>query len=215
MTAPARRILCLVAALEMAARPGAADEPGAAAPALEEPALAQQPKRGPPAVAASSSSAWRRERGPRFEVSWRTFDLAEMAGRRGRYHTFQAEYFFLSSFLRLGAGLEGGFDTGQAGNFLMSNDLRLGAQWPARITPSLDAVLGLGLLRINVLHDNLVCFAWQAGLEASAHFFVTPRLFLSAALGWRRLVYRQPGNDQVQPLYIYNDTLSIRVGIGL
>jgi hypothetical protein len=137
-----------------------------------------------------------------------------MAGRRGRYHMFQAGYLFLSRFLRLGAGLEGGFDTGQAGNFLISNDLRFGAQWPARITPSLDAVLGLGVLRISVLHDNLVCFAWQAGLEAGAHFFVVPRLFLSAALGWRRFVYRQPGNEQVQPVYIYNDTLSVRVGVG-
>ena len=87
-------------------------------------------------------------------------------------------------------------------------------QWPARITPALDAVLGLGVLRLDVLHDSVVCFAYQLGLEASFHVYVHPRVFLSVILGWRRLAYRQPGNLQVQPTYVYDDILSTGLGVG-
>ena len=192
------------------ARPAAADEPGERPPPLEEPALRPRGADG-----TAGPSVWtRRPRGPRLEVSWRTFDLAEMAGRRGRYHMFAADYFFLSGVLRAAAGLEGGFVDGPRGNFLVGTDLRLGVQWPSRITPSLDLVIGLGVLRQDVLHDSLVGFAWQAGLEAGVHVFVHEWLFFSAAVGWRRLGYRQPGNDQVEPLNLFNDTLSVRVGLG-
>jgi hypothetical protein len=210
----ARLTAILVAAMLCASSlPAAADEPGAGTPAAEEPALVQRPQQ---AAAKSALPSWlaRQPRGPRLQVYWRTFDVAEMSGRRGRFHNFAADYYFISNILRAGAGLEGGWDTGPQNNFLISTDLRLGVQWPARITPALDAVLGLGVLRLDVLHDSLVCFAYQLGLEANIHFFVHPLVYASVIVGWRRLSYRQPGNLQVQSTYIYNDTLSLGVGLG-
>ena len=74
--------------------------------------------------------------------------------------------------------------------------------------------LSLGVLRRDVLYQDLVDFAYHVGIEGGAEVFIGPGVVFSATLGWRRQVFRHGGNNQVEAVYVYFDSLTIKVGVG-
>jgi hypothetical protein len=205
------RCSLIIAALvsTLLARPALADEPGVATSPADEPA-ADRPAR----AAVPRGLLARRDRGPRMKLSYRTFAVGDQGGRSARYHSFGVDGYFLSTYVRLGGGFEGAIDTTEHSNYLMTGNLVAGLQYPSRLNPFLDAVIGFGFYRRNIVHQDLYEFAYHVGLEAGTDFYVTSRLFISAAIGWRRAIFRQPSDEQIQSVYVYFDSLLVRLGFG-
>ncbi len=189
----------------------AEDEPGLGGGRTEEPGLRWHVLRSRPEPRGLLGA---RVRGPSMELSYRTFSISDQADRSQRFHCFAVERIFISRILRLGGGFEGAFDSTPRGDFLLASALRVGIQWPARLTPFLDAVFTFGVLRREILYQDLFSFTWHAGIEGGAYLFVHPRFFLSLALGWRRVMVRHGGNEDVETTYFFYDSLAVRVGLG-
>lgn len=186
-----------------------ADEPGPSPAEADEPALARAGKRGRP------SGFWAlRERGPRLKIGYRTFSVSEQGDEDARYHLFTGDVYIYSGFIRAGLGLEGGPETTHRDNFILGSTINLGAQYPSRLTPFVDFVLGLGLIRRDLYDQDLVSFAYSVGIEAGAELFVVKSLLVSAALGWRRQVFRHGDSDQVEAVYVYYDSFTLKIGLG-
>lgn len=201
--------LVLVLLTLVPVRPALADEPGPNPAAADEPALDRVDKRGKP------SGFWAlRERGPRLKIGYRTFSVSDQGEEDARYHLFTGDVYIYSGFVRAGLGLEGGVETTYRDNFILGSTINLGAQYPARLTPFVDFVLGLGLLRRDVYDQDLVSFTYSVGLEAGVDIFIHKSFLLSAALGWRRQVFRHGDNDQVEAVYIYYDSFTLKIGLG-
>jgi hypothetical protein len=149
-----------------------------------------------------------------MELSYRTFSIADQGGRDQRYHCFAIERYFISSWLRAAGGFEGGFDSTPRGDFLIASVIRAGLQRPARVTLALESVFGFGVVRREILHQDLYGFAWHAGVDGGASVFVSTKLFLSFALGWRRFIVRYGESEVAGPTYVFHDSLSLRVGLG-
>jgi len=202
--------LLLLLPLLLATSVARADEPGIVAPSTEEPGLQRAP-----AAPSGARGFWKpRERGPRLKFSYRTFSIGEMANRDARYHCFGVDAYIYSGYLRTGAGLEAGFEDSQRDNFIASGVINVGAQYPTRITPFLDLTIGLGLLRRDVLEQDLVDFAYSVGIDGGVEVFVGAGLLVSVGIGWRRQLFRHDGNDQVEPIYVYFDSFTAKVGFG-
>lgn len=205
-----RRALLPFLAL-VASSPAWADEPGVRGAATEEPGQRWHVLRSPPRPRGLLAP---RVRGPSMELSYRTFSIADQGGRDQRFHCFAVERIFVSRVLRLGGAFEAGFDSTPRGDFLLASAVRIGIQHAAQLNPFLDAVFTFGVLRRDILHQDLYGFTWHAGIEGGVYFFLHPRFFLSAALGWRRVVVRNGGNEEVEATYFYYDSLAVRVGLG-
>jgi len=204
--------------LLLSSHPVRADEPG-------EPGVVDRPTEEPGlerlapvsvAPAAPRTGFWaRRDRGPRLKLSYRTFTVAEMANRSARYHMGAIEYYIYSGILRTGAGLEAGAEDSPRANFTASGLLNVGVQYPCRLTPFADLTFGLGVVRRDVLDQDLVSFAWHMGLEGGVEWFVAGGVLVSLGVGWRREVHRHTGDDQVETVYLYYDRFTIKVGLGI
>jgi len=194
--------------LALAAAPARADEPGVAS-SMDEPHLIRLQLLRP------ASGFWsRRPRGPSMEFMYRTYSVADMGGRSDRYHVFGVRRYVISRLLRLGGGLEAGFDAAERDNFLIGSSFNVGLQYPTGVTPFIDFVFGLGVLRRDFFNQDLYSFTYDLGLEAGVHFFVHPRFCLSTSIGWRRPAVRQGGDEQVETVYVYSDSFCARVGFG-
>jgi hypothetical protein len=184
------------------------DEPGVAPPPDEEPALARPPAPG------TSGFFRRAERGPRLKVGYRTFSVAEMGDRSARYHCFDAHYYIFSGLFRAATGFEGSYEDTPRSSFILALNLAAGVQYPSRITPFLDFIFGAGAYRRDIVETDLVGFTYQFGIEAGTEVFIAGGVFVSAALGWRRQTFRYGGNDQVETVLVYFDSLTVKVGLG-
>jgi hypothetical protein len=206
-------VLALLSLLGHAA-PAAADEPGVE-PSTEgeEPGLSR-PRRVSAAVSRTRTGFWApRDRGPRLKVGYRTFSVGEMGGRDARYHGAAIDVFVYSGIVRVGPGLEATADDTERDNFLIAGVINLGVQYPARLTPFLDFTWGGGVLRRDVLDQDLVDFAYHVGIEGGGELFVGPVL-VSLTLGWRRQAFRYEENDQVEAVYVTFDSFTAKVGFG-
>jgi hypothetical protein len=204
----------VVTVLALAA-PALADEPGVDPVGAEgeEPGLSRPPKE-PTGAGAPRKGFWApRDRGPRLKVGYRTFSVSEMGGRDARYHGVAVDVFVYSGIPRIGAGLEASADDTERGNFLIAGVINLGVQYPARLTPFLDFTWGGGVLRRDVLDQDLVDFAYHVGIEGGGELFLGPVL-VSLTLGWRRQAFRHEGNDQVEAVYVTFDSFTVKVGAG-
>jgi hypothetical protein len=199
-------LLALAACL---ARESRADEPGARPPPVEEPGLLRPPRRTEP-----TGLLGRKDRGPRMKLAYRTFSVGDQGDREARWHTLAVDRYFLSSLVRLGGGLEGGWESTPRSDFMLLTNLTVGLQYPCRLNPFLDSIYTFGLFRRDILHQDLYGFTYHIGLDAGVDFFVNPRFLLSAALGWRRVVFRQVSDDETESAYLYFDSFTVRIGLG-
>ena len=156
----------------------------------------------------------RRDKGASLRVGYRGFSVAEMAGRDTWYDNVTVEFYPVSKIVRAGGGLEFGGDSSDKDNYLLSGIITAGVQWPWRVTPFLDLSLCFGALRWEVFHEQIWSFTYQIGLETGADFFVHDTWFVSVALGWRHIVFRHPGDEQVEPADVYHDSFTVKVSVG-
>jgi hypothetical protein len=196
-------------ALAWIAEESRADEPGVQPASVEEPHLLR-----PARPAEPTGMFGRKDRGPRMKLTYRTFSVGEQGGRDARWHAFAVDRYFLSSLIRLGGGFEGGFDSTPRSDFMLLTNFTVGVQYPCRLNPFLDSIYSLGLFRRDILHQDLYGFTYQIGLDAGVDFFVSPRFLLSFAMGWRRVVFRQTGDEETDSVYLYFDSFTVRVGLG-
>jgi hypothetical protein len=199
----------LCALLACLAAESRADEPGALPALVEEPGLLRAPRRAEP-----RGLLGRRDRGPRMKLTYRTFSVGDQGDREARWHMFAVDRYFLSSLVRLGGGLEAGWESTLRSDFMLLTDLTVGVQYPCRLNPFLDSTYSFGLYRRDILHQDLYGFTYHIGLDAGVDFFVNPRFLLSAAIGWRRVVFRQVGDDETESVYLYFDSFTVRIGLG-
>ena len=155
-----------------------------------------------------------RDRGASLRVGYRGFSVAEMAGRDSWYDNVTVDFYPVSKIVRAGGGIEFGGDTSEQDNYLLSGTITAGVQWPWRVTPFLDFTLCFGALRWEVFHQEMWSFAYQVGLEVGADFFVHDKWFVSTAIGWRHVVFRHPGDEQVEPADVYHDSFTVKVSMG-
>jgi len=204
--------ILLALALLLCSDAFAADEPGLSVAPADDPALGND---SPP----SGSSVLSRLFAPRPRGSWlkfgyRTFAVTDHGGDSARYHCFTVDFHYYSRYLRGGVGLEGGAEDTARNNYVGFGVLSGGVQYPARVTPYLDFIFGAGVLRRDVLHQDLVDFAYNVGLETGLDVFFGPGLLISTTMGWRRQVFSYGGHDQVDSAAVYFDTFTARVGFG-
>ena len=193
------------------------------------PALAQAPEKPDgPATAhpdepgmeelvrkAASEEYWsRREEGPTMKFGYRTFAVSGVGGEDSWYHGVTLDYYFLSKFFRAGAGLEVSLDTSPRENFILGATLTAGAQFPYRVTPFVDFVLCLGVLRRDLLDQDIYSFTYHFGLDFGVDFFVHDQFLLSLALGWKHPVFRYAGNELVESADVFFDSFTLKLGLG-
>ena len=156
----------------------------------------------------------KRDKGASLRVGYRSFSVAEMAGRDSSYDNITIDFYPVSWIVRAGGGLEFGGDTSDRDNYLLSGTITAGVQWPWRVTPYLDLMLCFGALRWEIFHQEIWSFTYQFGLEVGGDFFVHDKWFVSTAIGWRRLVFRYPGDSQGEPADVYHDSFTVKVSMG-
>lgn len=188
--------------------PAAADEPGIFLAGPEEPEFD-----GPPRLLAAPYFR-RLERGPRLEFGYRTFTIGELANQDARFHCFAIDYHFYSGYFRSGVGVEVGGYSAPRKALLLEGTVHAGAQFPFRVTPFLDVLWGGGFTRRDILHQDQYGFSYHVGVEGGISFFIRETLLVSFTLGWRRQVFRHNGNVDVQAVYVYFDSLTIKTGLG-
>ncbi len=116
--------------------------------------------------------------------------------------------------LRFGIGLEGGMeksldpDKSWQHHQHAAGLLSMGLQYPWRVTPFLDFVVGLGVLHRNLYNKDFFDFAYSFGLDLGTSIFVVGRFHVTASVGWRRWAVRSDlGN-------LYVDSWSMTAGLG-
>lgn len=116
--------------------------------------------------------------------------------------------------LRFGLGLGGAGEGSQERqtwwqhDFLLEALLVVGLQYPWKLTPYVEFVVGLGAMHRNLYNQDDVFFAYSFGLQAGLEWFVYKAFNLGATVGWRRSLM------DIGPQTIYADSVYVAVGIG-
>jgi hypothetical protein len=141
------------------------------------------------------------KRGPRFKFTYNTFNFL------GRAHLCSLELFPLSWYIRLGLLTQAGsrrYKYLPHTDFIFKESILIGLQYPARVTPFMDFVLGLGLLHVKRMQQGVNHFIHSLGLDFGLETFFSERILLSLVIGYVRHIY----ND------VYQDSLNFKVGLG-
>lgn len=141
--------------------------------------------------------------------------------------------------MRGGIGLEGGTGkTSAVGSSINLTygllGLTVGAQYPARITPFVEAHFSGGVLSgrqdgtatvggTTIMGASGTTWLYGRGIDVGGEFYLSGRVYISAAIGWMRATWGAPDfNAQVQnpqtPLRlvdINSDSLLWKLGIGI
>ena len=208
-----RQVSMLVALVCLAwCVPTWAEEPGARAGKLQDEPGLHKPL--PEHKDFWSSYFSKRKTGASLRVGYRAFMVSDMLDREAWYESITVDFYPVSKLIRAGGGLEFGGDSTDRDNYLISGTIKGGVQWPWRVTPFFDFTLCFGALRWEMFHQENWSFAYQVGLEVGADFFVHDKWFVSTALGWRHIVFRHPGDSQVEPADVYFDSFTVQVSMG-
>src|SRR5579862_8022409 len=156
----------LALALAFAVR-AAADEDD---PKLDRPLVAAPPVAAPPSVATPGPEvhfadeddpklargtvhkrAWAYHDVPRFKLAYRYMQMAGLEGGETTFHALELDYYPWSMrFFRFGLDTEVGFAGGPFSLFYFTVGPTVGFQWPARVTPFIDARFIAGLAGADV-----------------------------------------------------------------
>ena len=199
--------------------------PGSSAIASDD----DDPKLGR-AAAATSAAPSVAHKTPSLKLSYRYFkmpnldrtsDLAFNAGQLDLY-PISMRWFRIAIEGELGSA-SGSVGKSAISAWYLATGLSAGFQYPARVTPFVDARFIAGFIGGDVAGKTAVSYTWMAGIEGGAEFYLFNRFYLSAAIGWVHPLYHgvdlefamaHPTQD---PMYqdISTDTFTLKVGIGL
>jgi hypothetical protein len=236
----ARLALALALALGVS-RPATADEPAAGEddPKLDRavsispepsPAPPPEPPRFPdeddPKLSRGTvhKRVWPQHDVPRFKLAYRFLQAAGLEGGDITFHTLEIDY-YPSSFrwFRFGLDTELGFAGGPYSLFYFTVGPTVGVQFPARVTPFIDARFVAGIAGADVLNNAVVSYMYMGGIEGGIELYYARRFYLTAAIGWVHPVYSGADIDYVrahpmmQPVRkeFSDDTFTFKIGLGL
>ncbi len=116
--------------------------------------------------------------------------------------------------LRFGIGLQGAGENKQQRdswwqhNFMLEALLVVGLQYPWRLTPYAEFIVGLGAMHRNLYNKDNIDFAYSFGVEAGLEWFAYGRFNMSAAVGWRRSIV------DTGEISLFADSVTFHVGFG-
>jgi hypothetical protein len=160
---------------------------------------------------------------PRLQLAYRRLWTAGLDGGTTAFDVGEIDYYPVSGLLRFGIDGEVGWGGGHYDLWYFVVGATLGVQWPARVTPFLEARFVAGLVGGDYDHQVVISWMYQGGLEAGADIYVARRFYLSAALGWTHPVYggidvaalmAHPGSEPIRKS-LGNDTFTFKLGLGL
>jgi hypothetical protein len=161
---------------------------------------------------------------PRFKVAYRWLTARALTGGELQFHALSLGFYPASMrFLRVGVDAELGYAGGPYSQWYFTVGPTLGFQYPARVTPFVDARFSAGLAGGSDLGFIAVSYMYTGGLEAGVELYVAGRFYLTAALGWAHPVYSGIDltalmlNPMLQPprKEFSDDTFTFKVGFGL
>ncbi|MCB9555693.1 MAG: hypothetical protein H6707_06280 [Deltaproteobacteria bacterium] len=155
------------------------------------------------------------EVGPRFKFAYRVFSMGRPTGRNGNFHGLAADYFFARRYLRVAGGAEASSPLDGSTDLFVLGMLSVGAQYPWRVTPFVDANVGFGVRHWRMHNQGLTGFAYTIGVDVGGEYAISEGFWVSLAVGWRRPVVRQPGSGQIDSADLYDDTFTMKFGVGI
>jgi hypothetical protein len=215
------------------AGPAASEPPsaGAAGPEQSSPAVVPPmpwiwPDEDDPKLARGAPSRrpwWRVTHAvPRFQLAYRRLWTARLSGGKLAFDAAELEYFPVSNLIRFGVEGEFGWAGGTYGQWYALFGATLGVQYPARVTPFLEARVVAGLSGGSYLGQGVFSWMYQGGLEGGAEIYYASRFYLSLALGWTHPVYGavDVAALMTKPPHIVHKTFSddsftFKIGLGL
>jgi hypothetical protein len=219
--------LFVVVALALAAIcPARADEddPKMTRANLAPPLAATLPEEDDPKLARTEAEThrWRLTHDvPRFKLSYRYLDLAALQGGTQHFDGISATVYPLSWIVRIGLDAEFDWGGGPYGVWLTTVGASVGVQYPARVTPFLDARFVAGVIGGTVNGSDVASWVYAGGLETGIEIYYARRFYLSLAIGWMHPVFggidvnmsKMTGSLVMRDFA--NDTLTFKIGLGL
>lgn len=157
---------------------------------------------------------------PRLKLSYRRLTAAGLSGGTQPFDVVELDGYPLSRLVRVGLDGEVGWGGGNYGLWYVAAGLTAGVQYPARVTPFLEARFVAGLLGGSLRGQSAVSWIWQGGVETGVEIYVVRRFYLSAAIGWTHVVYggvdvAALDRGAVVPADFGADSFTVKVGVGL
>jgi hypothetical protein len=172
---------------------------------------------------------------PRFKLGYRRLVAAGLEGGEIAFNAFALDFYPSSGYLRFGLDAELGIGeryTHPASGTLsgysfdswyFTTGATLGLQYPARVTPFVEARFVAGLLGGSALGQTAVSYIYTGGLETGIELYYASRFYLSAAIGWAHPTYSGIDvsytrlNPRLAPhrKEFADDSFTFKLGLGL
>jgi hypothetical protein len=169
----------------------------------------------------------RKGRVPHLKLGYRRFNFVRIGAAANpgvvgtgsaseSFDSLSLDFYPLSWFVRFGLSTQYGWESGtfnSGGDYLIAQSATLGFQLPGKtVTPFAEALAGAGYMRRVQFDRTIPTVYWQLGVDVGAEFFVTPLLYLSAAVGYLHPVNGFAMGQSFASVYV--DTWSLKLGVG-
>jgi hypothetical protein len=161
---------------------------------------------------------------PRVKLAYRYFSTVGLSKSDSfDWHTGELDYYPSSGYLRFGLDTELGFAGGVYDAWFLSTGPVLGFQYPARVTPYLEARFLAGLLGGTAMGASAVSYIYMGGLDTGIELYLGGRFYVTLGVGWVHPVFsavdldwvkQHPGLAPVRKDFS-SDSITIKVGLGL
>jgi hypothetical protein len=161
---------------------------------------------------------------PRVKLAYRYFSTVGLTKSEGfNWHAGELDYYPSSGYLRFGLDTELGFAGGTYDAWFMATGPVLGFQYPARVTPYLEARFLAGLLGGTAMGATAVSYIYMGGLDTGIELYLGGRFYVTVGIGWVHPVFSAVDLDWVKahPMLaparkdFASDSFTVKVGIGL
>jgi hypothetical protein len=161
---------------------------------------------------------------PRVKLSYRNFTTVGLEkGVDLPFHIIELDYYPSSGYLRFGLDTELGLNDGKYSAWFLTTGAALGFQYPARVTPFLEARFVAGLMGGSAEGATAVSYTYMGGIDTGIEVYVGGRFYFSGAIGWVHPVYSAVDIDWVKAhpglaparRDFSSDAFTFKVGLGL
>jgi hypothetical protein len=161
---------------------------------------------------------------PRVKLAYRYFSTVGISKADPfDWHAGELDYYPSSGYLRFGLDTELGFAGGPYDAWYMATGPVLGFQYPARVTPYLEARFLAGLLGGTAMGATAVSYIYMGGLDTGLELYLGGRFYVTLGVGWVHPVFSAVDIDWVKAhpglaparKDFGSDSFTIKVGIGL